>query len=194
MKNELLRLDLQHFAEDTGEGAEGTEGTGGSWVDEFLSKGKDGMDSTEQSIPKKRFDDVNNRYKTLSEDYKNRQVEYEAMSKDVEAGKATAAQLQETIDAGTKRVEALEGVLKTMLDAELELIDEEYRELVPADKPIEEQLEWLGKAKSKGLFVSKGIEFSIGGPSNPGRAGNGMGQAGYANKSPLELMQMGYSS
>ena len=191
MEKKLLRLDLQHFAEDAG-GEAGTEGKGGTWIDEFYQPGKD--DSTEQSIPKKRFDEVNNRYKALDTDYKARMVENETLQKQIEESGATKKQLEESVEAGTKRVEALEGILKTMLDAELEQIDEEYRELVPADKPIEEQLEWLGKAKSKGLFVSKGIEFEIGGVSNPGPAGNGKGQKGYANMSPLQMMTMGYSS
>jgi hypothetical protein len=182
-----LSLNIQFFSE-------GGEDTG--WVDSNLegleTPGENQKQPEDNMIPKKRFDDINSRYKALNEDYKNRQTEYDDMVKQLDETKVSTKQLEETIAAGNQRVEALEGVLKTMLDAELEQVDEEYRELVPADKPIEQQLEWLAKAKSKGLFVSKGMEFEIGGMSNPGRQGGTT--KGHENMNPLQLLTMGYSN
>lgn len=192
MTRNLLPLNLQFFAEDAG-------GAGDTWVDAY--SGDTSTESTgtkqestttdESMIPKKRFDDINNRYKALNDDYKNRQAEYDDMVKQLEDGKSSSKQLQDTIDAGNKRVEALETVIKGMLDAELEQIDEEYRELVPADKAVEEQLDWLRKAKQKGLFGSRGMEFEIGQPSNPQR---GSRKSGTEGMNPLQLLTMGYSN
>lgn len=193
MNKFLMPMNLQLFATDeAGGGSEGGS-EGGSWVDTYLNSTntenqKD--EPKETMIPKKRFDDVNNRLKALDTDYKNRQAEYDELVKQMEEGETSKKQLEETIEAGNKRVEALEGVLKTMLDAELEQIDEEYRELVPADKPIEEQLEWLAKAKAKGLFGSRGMEFEIGQMTNPQR---GSRKATTENMNPLQLLTMGYS-
>lgn len=184
----FMKLNLQFFAADTGNGEGGSD-----WVDEFMNKVEDSTKEKDVMIPKKRFDDVNNRYKALDDDYKNRKVEYDEMAKKVSDSESTHRELEDTVKARDERVVALEGILKGMLDAELQNIDEDYRELVPADKPIEQQLEWLGKAKAKGLFVSKGFEFEIGGMSNPGPAGNGKGQKAYQGMSPLEMMQIGYS-
>ena len=189
----FLKLNLQFFAAETG--GEGGTGEGGTdWVDSYLSKTEKEIQEKEVMIPKKRFDDINNRYKALDDDYKNRKVEYDDMAKKVAASEQSYKDLETSVAAKDERVAALEGILGNMLNAELEQIDEEYRELVPADKPIEQQLEWLAKAKAKGLFASKGIEFEIGGMSNPKSGGNGKGQKAYSNMSPLEMMQMGYSN
>lgn len=187
----LLPLDIQFFASEGAEGGEEdngvNEGDSGSWVDDILRSDK----SKETMIPKKRFDDINNRYKTLSDDYKNRQAEYDEMTKKLEESSASYKELEKTVQAGTERIKTLESVLKTMFDAELEQIDEEYRELVPADKPIEQQLEWLAKAKAKGLFGTKSLEFEIGQMSNPRQSSKGV--KAYDNMNPLQLLTMGYS-
>ena len=186
----LLRLNIQFFAE----GGEG--GSGDEWVDSFVLDGSEDTNKKdekpeEKMIPKKRFDDVNTRYKALNDDYKNRQTEYDEMVKQLDDSAASAKELEKTIKAGTDRITVLEGVLSTMLESELALIHEEYRELVPADKPIEEQLAWLGKAKATGLFVSKGFEYEIGGISNPKQSGN---KGKTEGMSPIQLMTMGYSN
>lgn len=193
MTKMLLPLNLQFFAEDGG-GAGGEGGGDGDWLDNYYSdKDKEGKGDkgNENMIPKSRFDSVNSKYKDLLDSSKSKQTEYDDMVKQLEEHGNTAKTLQETIDAGGKRVEALEIVIKGMLDAELEQIDADYHELVPSDKPIEEQLDWLRKAKSKGMFGSKGYEFEIGQPSNPRNSG----KAGRADgMNPLQMLSMGYSN
>lgn len=189
MKRMLLPLNLQYFAEpDAGGGAgEGDKGGSGDWIDDFYADNK----KDENMIPKSRFDSINTKYKELLDATKTKDTEYADLVKKLEDADGSSKTLQETIDAGTQRIEALEGLIQGMLESELEQIDEEYHELVPKDKPIEEQLDWLRKAKAKGLFGSKGYEFEIGQPSNPrGRQGSTRTEG----MNPIQLLTMGYGS
>lgn len=190
----LLPLDLQFFAEggeagDTG----GTDsGNGDEWVDSYYTGQDDNKGKQEENmIPKSRFDKVNTKYKELSELSKTKQAEFDALSAELAEADNSYKQLEENFTTTSKRVEALEGVLQTIINAELETIDESYHDLIPKDKPIEEQLAWLTKAKQKGLFTTNGFEFEIGQLSNP-KQSNKI-QKGFENMNPIQLLTMGYS-
>lgn len=196
LKELLLKLDLQYFATD-GEGTGGDDAGGGdSWLDDYYPQGneKKGAEDKqpENMIPKARFDKINAKYKELSELNSTKQAEYDELVKKLDEGTETYKKLEESFTASNERIEALEGLLKSMLDAELEMIDEEYHELVPKDKPIEQQLEWLTKAKQKGLFVKTSFEFEIGQPSNPRQTGKGT--KAYEGMNPIQLLKMGYGN
>jgi chromosome segregation ATPase len=188
----LLPLNLQFFASDE---AGGGSDSGTDWLDDYYSgeegKSKESSSKDENMIPKSRFDSINSKYKELSDSSKTKQAEYDELQKTYDAEINSKKELEEGITSRDGRIEALEGVIKGMLDAELEAIDEEYRELVPSDKPLEEQLDWLRKAKQKGLFGASTMEFSIGGVTNP----TGKSTKGNAkNLSPIEMFTMGYGS
>ena len=196
LKELLLKLDLQYFATD-GEGTGGDDAGGGdSWLDDYYPQGneKKGAEDKqpENMIPKARFDKINAKYKELSELNSTKQAEYDELVKKLDEGTESYKKLEESFTASNERIEALEGLLKSMLDAELEMIDEEYHELVPKDKPIEQQLEWLTKAKQKGLFVKTSFEFEIGQPSNPRQTGKGAKM--YEGMNPIQLLKMGYGN
>lgn len=196
VKTLLLQLDLQYFATDGDGAAEGGNG-GDSWLDTYYpndtgEKGSAADKQADNMIPKARFDKVNAKYKELTELNATKQAEYDELVKKLDEGTESYKKLEESFTASNERIEALEGLLKSMLDAELELIDEEYHELVPKDKPIEQQLEWLTKAKQKGLFVKTSFEFEIGQPSNPRQ--NGKGHKVYEGMNPIQLLKMGYGN
>lgn len=218
MRN-LLKLHLQFFAADGGtagggadsgstgtdKGDSGTDAgtTGGedtSWIDSLYADDstKDDQtaadqpttktdDSTEDDtmIPKKRFDSVNSKYKDLSTSNKTLVADMEQLQNDYSA-------LEAAHTAADTRVKSLEKVLTGMVEAELEAIDESYHDLIPSDKSVEEKLDWIRKAKAKGMFGSGSgsYEYEIGGMSNPGSSGSRGRQTQGLN--PLQLMQMGY--
>jgi ribonucleoside-triphosphate reductase len=187
--SELLRLHLQFFAEG-GEGGEGSEGSGTadkggsddtSWIDDLYK------DTTkdEGMIPKSRFDTVNSKYKELS-------ISSQKTAGDYEALKTTHGEAEAALKVSGERVTALEGVIKSLVDAQLEQIDESYHDLIPQDKTIEQQLDWIVKAQAKGMFgMGKGsYEIEIGGMTNPGSGRKGGRSTEGAN--PLQLLTMGY--
>lgn len=195
----LLALNLQFFAEGgegDGEGAgdTGQQGDNGTdWIDTYFEGEKQEKETKKeetQMIPKTRFDKVNEKYNQLSELSKTQQAEYDEMVKQLDETTASTKELKATVKAGTERIETLEGVLTNILTAELENINEEYHDLIPKDKPIEIQLEWLAKAKAKGLFAHQTMEFEIGSLTSPKQQGKGKTTA---NMSAVQLMTMGYS-
>lgn len=202
--SKMLRLNIQFFSAEGGTGGAGEGGSpeGGtpdatdktgdsgdtdtSWIDELYAPKPDEDDSENQMIPKKRFDSVNSKYKDLTGTNKTLSDTHEKLQSDFKALEA-----EHGVAAG--RVSSLEGVITKMVDAELELIDETYHDLIPQDKTVEEKLDWILKAKQKGMFgMGQGsYEYEIGGMSNPGGASRGRNTTGM---NPLQLMTMGYGS
>jgi ribonucleoside-triphosphate reductase len=136
-------------------------------------------------IPKSRFDTVNSKYKELS-------ISSQKTAGDYEALKTTHGEAEAALKVSGERVTALEGVIKSLVDAQLEQIDESYHDLIPQDKTIEQQLDWIVKAQAKGMFgMGKGsYEIEIGGMTNPGSGRKGGRSTEGAN--PLQLLTMGY--
>jgi hypothetical protein len=192
----LLPLNLQFFSADTGGGAGGDAGqTGdngqnqdqngqGSNNDNAGQQGNDGSQNQNQQnenfIPKTRFDEVNNKYKELQEqlDALNNQKEQEELENKKKKGEFenlyndTQQELEntkETFKQTSERVEQLEGIIQTLVDAELEAVPEDMRDLVPENFTAEQKLSWITNAKKKGLFgatQNSKEEQELGGATN----------------------------
>lgn len=166
----LLPLNLQFFSEDPAGGGQTdpqTNPEGQTQTQGGQNQDPQGQGSTntepEISIPKTRFDEVNNKYKALQEqlDQLNQakeQEELEALKKkgefeelynstqnELETFKANAKQTSE-------RVEQLEGIINTLVDSELSAIPEELHDLIPSNFTPEQKLSWITQAKAKGIF------------------------------------------
>jgi hypothetical protein len=178
LKRHLLPLDLQFFAQaDTGGGAgEGNTDNAGNNQDpqgqgsnENNTAGqheKDASQNNQQNenfIPKTRFDEVNNKFKELQEklDAMDKQKEQEELESKKKKGEFeelynnTQSELENTktqFKETSQRVEQLEGIIQTLVDAELEAVPEEMRDLVPENFTAEQKLSWITTAKKKGLF------------------------------------------
>lgn len=167
----LLRLDLQHFAEGDPTDPQGGQGdpqggAGGGQAGNTDPQGKQdpqGQNPPENMIPKSRFDEVNNKFKELQDqldkinkqkeqdelDSKKKKGEFEELFNNAQNELETyKTQSQQT----SERVTELEGIIQTLVDAELEAVPEELRDLVPANFTPEQKLSWINTAKQKGLF------------------------------------------
>lgn len=153
-------------------------------------------------IPKARFDEVNKEtkalrkqldeilaaQKTAEEDAAKKRGEYEQLytsaQKDLDSFKGQAEQ------HGT-RVQALESLLGQMLNARLEQIPEDMRDIIPENLTPEAKLAWIEKASAKGLFgTGKSPETPVGSGTNPAPGA----QVDLAELSPFQLLAHGYGS
>jgi hypothetical protein len=175
----MLPLDLQFFAEDNGTQIGGNNNAGdngqnqdqngqGSNNDTAGQQGNDGSQNQNQQqnenfIPKSRFDEVNNKYKELQDQLdaftkKQQQEELDAKKKKGEFENLyneASQELENTksqFEQTSQRVEQLEGIIQTLVDAELEAVPEDMRDLVPENFTAEQKLSWITNAKKKGLF------------------------------------------
>lgn len=203
----FLPFNLQFFAEaDTG----GGQKTGGDESgDGQTSDGKEKADKQtddEHMIPKSRFDQVNDNYKSLKSELdelkdekskaeRQRQEQEETDAKqrgEYENLYTTAKSDLETVQsekqAVDERVEALEGVITGLLDSKLEGIDEEYHDLIPEGLTPEAKLTWVNNAEQKGLFGSKQAQEPLGKQTNP----KDEKSVDTDKMNPVELMMSGY--
>lgn len=189
----FLPLNLQFFAQaddggGTGDNPEGdnqNQDPQGQGVDNKQGHDQNGNDGSQQNqnehmIPKSRFDEVNEQYKTLKAqldeitqakeqeeiENKKKQGEFETLynetSQELETYKSQVTEASE-------RVEQLEGIIQTLVDAELEVVPEEMRDLVPENFTPEQKLSWITNAKQKGLFGTQKPskqEQELGGSTN----------------------------
>ena len=198
-----LPLNLQYFAsEGEGAGETGSEGTkeGGSNEDKPENKTEEIM------IPKSRFDEVNDNYKSMKEELdrikseqteaeKNRQKqekddakkrgEFENLYNDSQAELET---VQSEKNAANERVEALEGVINGLLESKLEGIDEDYHDLIPEGMTPEQKLAWVNNAEQKGIFGGKQKSEPLGKQTNPASSGT----VETSTMNPLQKMLSGY--
>lgn len=134
----------------------------------------------ETMIPKTRFDEVNGKLKEMADkvaefEKAQAQAKADAEAKELEAKKeqgkfeelykTTQAELETTKKYET-RTQELETLIKGMVDTKLEAIPKEMVDLVPTNLTVEQTLDWLNKAESKGLFGAKQEPKEIGKPSN----------------------------
>lgn len=168
---QLLSLDLQYFAE--GEGGQETDPATGEQTQEPEQKG-------ETMIPKTRFDEINSKYKEMADkvaefEKVQAQAKADAEAKELEAKKEQGKfeelylNTQKELEATKKyetRTQELESLIKSMVDTKLEAIPKEMVDLVPTNLTVEQTLDWLNKAESKGLFGVKQEPKEIGKPSN----------------------------
>ncbi len=189
--------NLENNPNQTPDGAKNTE------------EQKDGKNSgghQEHMIPKHRFDEVNTKYKDLQKELDNlkaekaerdkKAAEQEKKAKEQqgqfeELYKTTSDELNNTKDnysKATERVAQLEGVINGLLEARLENVPEEFRDLLPRHMTPEQKLEWLTNAEKKGLFKPTKKETPLGERMNPPG-----GQNADLNKlSPMELLRAAY--
>jgi ribonucleoside-triphosphate reductase len=175
---------------------------------ETKNTGKEGSKPEEHMIPKTRFDEVNSKYKDLQKQLdaltadktqkKQEQTERERKAKE-EQGKFEELYKQTSKDMdGIKaqhkeaktRVEQLEAVINGLLEARLENVPEEFRDLVPGNLAPEQKLEWLGAAEKKGLFgvASQKKETPVGSQTNPA----GGATTDLNTMTPGQLFRMAY--
>lgn len=135
----------------------------------------------ENMIPKSRFDEVNAKYKEMAEKIEAFEKAEAARQKAAEQKelelKQEQGKFQELFQESQKELEGLkkyesrttelEGLINGMVEAKLEAVPEEMKDLVPSNLTPEATLEWLAKAETKGLFGKKEPEVKeIGKPSN----------------------------
>lgn len=191
----FLQLNLQFFSADTGAGDGGNpeQSQGQSQAGDnpdpqtgqgsHTADGQQGNDGSQQNnehfIPKSRFDEVNQTMKDLQT--KLEAIEKEKQTKELEDKKKkgefeelyTNAQTElETYKTSSQqtsqRVEVLEGIIQTLVDAELEAVPEDMRDLVPENFTAEQKLSWITTAKKKGLFGTANTKENeeLGGSTN----------------------------
>jgi chromosome segregation ATPase len=128
--------------------------------------GNDGSQNQQQNehfIPKTRFDEVNNKLKELQDQIAeaNKQKEQEELEAKKKKGEfenlytEASQELENTktqFEQTSQRVEQLEGIIQTLVDAEMEAVPEAMRDLVPENFTPEQKLSWITQAKQKGLF------------------------------------------
>jgi hypothetical protein len=166
-------------------------------------QGNDGSQNKDDKfIPKTRFDEVNNKMKELQDqldafnkkkeqeelDSKKKQGKFEELYNDAQGELET---FKSQSEQASQRIEQLEGIIQTLVDAELEAVPEELRDLVPENFTTEQKLSWITNAKKKGLFGttqnSKENE-ELGGSTN----NQGQQQQDIGNMSVTDLFRNAY--
>lgn len=160
---------------------------------------------SEKMIPKSRFDEINTRYKETE----SRLAELEAMlaerqkadeeaelkskeeqGKFEELYRSVESELNGVKDKATtyeSRVSELETLINTMVEAEVAAIGEDFADLIPSGLSPEAKLEWINKAKAKGLFGKKDVEIGsskAGGENKPPKVD-------MSKINPLDKIRMG---
>lgn len=204
-----LNLNLQYFASESegSEGAADSAETQGKESAEGTKEGTDNKKAEDIMIPKSRFDEVNDNYKSMKaeldrmkteqseaekarqkqekEDAKNR-GEYESLYNETHTQLET---VQSEKAAADERVQALESVITGLLDSKLEGIDKDYHDIIPEGMTPEQKLTWVNNAEQKGIFGNKQQSNEpLGKQTNP--AESGTVDAGSLN--PLQKMLSGY--
>jgi chromosome segregation ATPase len=160
------------------------QGQGSNNTQNAHEHGKDASQNKEKFedkfIPKTRFDEVNNKMKELQDqlDKINKQREQEELEAKKKKGEFeelynnTSQELENTktqYKQTSERVTQLEGIIQALVEAELEAVPEEMRDLVPENFTPEQKLSWITNAKKKGLFgTTKNVkeEQELGGATN----------------------------
>lgn len=156
-----------------------------------------------QMIPKARFDEINAKYKEvqakldqlLEERANAERAAKEQQGKFEELYNTANAELTKykaEHKAASERAAKLESVINSLLEAKLEGVPEEFRDLIPSNLTPEEKLDWLTAAEKKGLFGARDSkrETPIGKATNPGQ-----NQTIDLNKlSPVAMLRAAYGA
>jgi len=189
---------------DGGQGQAGSQGQQG----QDPNAGQQGNDGSqkgnEHMIPKTRFDEVNNSLKELQKKLDDIEKEKEQAALDAkkkngefeELYKTTSTELDTTktqFEQTSARVEQLEGLIQNLVDAELESVPEELRDLVPENMSPEQKLSWITNAKKKGLFgaAPNKADEPLGGSTNKG---NPQDKLDLTKMSIAEMLKSAYGS
>lgn len=100
-------------------------------------------------------------------------------------------QLKNDSESQKTKATEFETVINDIVKAKLETIPEKFRELVPQNIPVKDQLDWLNKAEINGLFGQAQGDIEIGKPLNPK---NPQSNINTANLSPGSILSMAYGS
>lgn len=122
-------------------------------------------ETSTQEEPNKEIEELKILVKQLTEKLEEKPTLEEKPNEDTEA----LNQLKVESESYKTKVTEYEAVLNEILNSKLEKVPENFKELVPKNISIKEQLEWLNKAESNGLFeVKKSVgDIEIGKPMNP---------------------------
>lgn len=154
----LLRLDLQHFAEDKANSSDATVNT-----DDANPNGEGTKQPADHMIPKSRFDEVNQRSKELQEKLdalladkldaeRKSQEEAGEYQKLYETTSKEFTEFKAQFESAESRNKSLEGVINGLLETKLLSIPDKFHDLIPDNLTPEAKLEWISKAETKGLF------------------------------------------
>lgn len=199
-RQDIQAVNRQFLMETAEEGAseagteQPTEGLQGPQSTE-----KPGEKKPEPTIPKNRFDEINRKYKETQaqlEQFLAEKTEAETKAKEQqgqfeELYKTTADELtrfKDTAKVTGERVQQLEAVIGTLLEAKLATIPDEFHDLIPGTLTPEQKLEWVAAAESKGLFGVKKGDTPVGGNTNPAPHQT----ADLNTLSPAELFRVAY--
>jgi hypothetical protein len=206
----LNRKFMVEMAEEAGAGEGGTGNEGAQGAGE-AGTGEGKQTKAEQHmIPKSRFDEVNNQFKTMKEqldallaekeqaEQAKAKAEQDAMK---EQGKfqdlytqasEKAQKLEGDFTKTSERVQALESVINGLLDTKLESIPKDFHDLIPTNLSAEQRLAWVNQAEAKGLFGAKQQSTTpIGNPTNPSGKQTAVD---VSQLSPMQKLKAGYGS
>lgn len=214
MKKHFVQDFMYEFAAETNpdqNAAQDQDGVKPQASDATKNTDKDGKGSAgreEHMIPKHRFDEVNDKYKEMKkqldallkekEENDKKAAEADRLAKEQqgkfeELYKSTSDELNKykaDHKQASDRVKQLEAVINGLLEAKLEAVPEEYRDLLPAHMAPEAKLEWLAQAEKKGLFTNTKKNTPLGESTNPP-----VSQNTDLNKlSPMEMLRAAYGS
>lgn len=120
-------------------------------------------------IPKKRFDEVNENYKSLKQELEDLKKAQEASQKEEpEPVKEEPKHVEvpnPKLEALEKQVEGFNTLMNEMVQTKIQAIPEDMRDLIPDGLSVEQKLSWINKAEEKGLF-KKQTNVVVGQPLN----------------------------
>jgi hypothetical protein len=121
-------------------------------------------------IPKKRFDEINNKYKQLAKELQDLKDAQQAKSEVKEEPKEEVKEVKEdVVDPKLKdlekQIQSFQTIINDMYESKLKTIPVDMQELIPEGLTIEQKLAWINKAEEKGLFKKKTM-VEIGQPLN----------------------------
>lgn len=206
-KKNRLNMDLQFFAENSQENtvvnaetSVETQNTDTQQQTNDTATQQSNKKSDEIMIPKFRFDEVNTKYKDIQQQLDEIMQEKAAREK-AEAEKRgeferlyneaneEAKSVKTKAETFEQRVQQLEGVIGQLLESKLTNVPEEFRDLIPENFSVEQKLEWITSAESKGLFTKK-KQQQIGGDTNA----SDRQTTDLNTLSPIQLLKAGYGT
>ena len=162
-----------------GGGSDGGEGGGSSSADS--EKPGNPEPAEEHKIPKSRFDEVNERMKTYKDELASvkEALENERTSKLKEQEEykelyEQANQKLSKLKPLAEQAESWQETMERLLEAQMEEIPKEYRQLIPDEMTVKQRLDWISKNKS---LLMKPVGPNVG----AGERGSG------SNKPEIEL-------
>lgn len=82
-------------------------------------------------------------------------------------GKGELDQVNALMKVKTDLVSEYESVLSAMIEAKMQDVPDNIKDLVPTNLSIKERLDWLTKAEKSGIFKTSNPDIEIGKPLNP---------------------------